>query len=68
VYQRAPPEEKERMKREMEENAGAPPSGGAAKTDWTPVHLLSAQEVKSLFQDVVEGLSFLVSCCFWFLE
>ncbi|KIM42420.1 hypothetical protein M413DRAFT_444837 [Hebeloma cylindrosporum] len=58
AYQRAPPEEKERMRREMEEAAGSSASG-APRTEWTPVHLLSAEEVKSLFRDVVEGLSFL---------
>ena len=31
------------------------------KTNWTAVHLLSAEEVKSLFSDVVSGLAFLVS-------
>jgi hypothetical protein len=63
AYQRAPPEEKERMRREMEETTGASASG-APRTEWTPVHLLSAQEVKSLFRDVVEGLSFLVIITF----
>jgi hypothetical protein len=28
---------------------------------WTAVHLLSAEEVKGLFEDVVRGLAFLVS-------
>jgi len=32
------------------------------------VHLLSAQEVKSLFGDVVEGLSFLVIITLLFLD
>jgi hypothetical protein len=63
AYQRAPPEEKERMRKKMEETTGASASG-ASRTDWTPVHLLSAQEVKSLFRDVVEGLSFLVTITF----
>lgn len=49
----------------MEETTGASASG-APRTEWTPVHLLSAQEVKSLFQDVVEGLSFLVIITFGF--
>lgn len=65
AYQRAPPSEKERMRREMETQFGGSPSDspslGAKKAEWTPVHLLSAQEVKSLFRDVVEGLAFLVS-------
>ena len=56
------------MRREMEENAGTAPLGGVAKTEWMLVHLLSAQEVKSLFQDVVEGLAFLVSLAFGFLN
>lgn len=34
-------------------------SSGAEK--WKAVHLLRAEEVKSLFGDVVEGLAFLVS-------
>ncbi|KAF9564514.1 kinase-like protein [Agrocybe pediades] len=64
AYQKAPPEEKERMKREMESmfsmGLGGPASGaGARRTEWTAVHLLSAQEVHSLFRDVVEGLAFL---------
>ena len=29
--------------------------------EWTAVHLLSADEVKGLFKDVVAGLGFLVS-------
>jgi hypothetical protein len=33
---------------------------GAGTRVWTPVHLLSAEEVKSLFSDVTEGLTFLV--------
>lgn len=28
---------------------------------WTAVHLLSAEEIFELFQDIVEGLAFLVS-------
>lgn len=66
AFQRAPPGEKERLRREMEQQLGessstAGPSGAAKKTEWTPVHLLSAHEMKSLFRDVVEGLTFLVS-------
>lgn len=34
--------------------------GARARGTWTAVHLLSAYEVKSLFQDVVQGLAFLV--------
>ncbi|KAF8898129.1 kinase-like domain-containing protein [Gymnopilus junonius] len=57
AYQRAPPEEKERIKREMEESQGSAP--GPRRGEWKPVHLLSAEEVKSLFNDVVAGLAFL---------
>lgn len=52
--QRAAPAERERMKREME---GARAQG---QQSWTAIHLLSAEEAESLFQDVVEGLGFLV--------
>lgn len=60
AFQRASPEERERMKRE---GYGSPdgPERKKNEKEWTPVHLLSAEEVKSLFQDVVEGLGFLVS-------
>ncbi|KAJ3486519.1 hypothetical protein NLJ89_g11803 [Agrocybe chaxingu] len=68
AYQRAPPEEKERLRGEMNMMEGGVlgPSTGPAATatqqrDWTAVHLLSADEVKSLFRDVVEGLNFLHS-------
>jgi len=63
AYQKAPPEERERMRREMESmmGGGAPePAPARRRTEWTAVHLLSAQEVHSLFRDVVEGLAFLV--------
>ena len=33
-------------------------------SEWTAVHLLSADEVKGLFKDVVAGLGFLVSSSF----
>ncbi len=56
-YQRAPQEEKERMRRETLLTSHA---GRKAQT-LKAVHLLSAEEVKSLFHDVVEGLNFLVS-------
>lgn len=55
VFQNSSPEEKERIRQQMR-----PPSSDAHQT-WTPVHLLSAEETKSLFRDVVEGLAFLVS-------
>ena len=72
AYQRAPAEEKERMRRDLEGMADGPvtsvrgvaagPSTSTSerRAEWTPVHLLSAEEVKSLFHDVVEGLGFLV--------
>lgn len=59
AYQRAPLEEKERIKREMEENQGT--GAGRRRGEWKPVHLFSAEEVKSLFNDVVAGLAFLVN-------
>lgn len=52
AFQRATPEEKERLRRKA-------PSRRAQSLK--AVHLLSAEEVKSLFRDVVEGLNFLVS-------
>ena len=62
AYQKATPEERERM---TKEGFGRPdlPSQRKSGKEWTPVHLLSADEVKSLFQDVVEGLGFLVGSC-----
>ncbi len=90
AYQRAPLEEKERMKREMQDvfqgfvggfnlggvevsiaggsNNVAGKSAEPMKKEWTAVHLLSADEVKSLFQDVVEGLGFLVGISESFLS
>ncbi|EKM75829.1 hypothetical protein AGABI1DRAFT_45808 [Agaricus bisporus var. burnettii JB137-S8] len=52
AFQRATPEEKERLRRKA-------PSRRAQSLK--AVHLLSAEEVKSLFRDVVEGLNFLHS-------
>ncbi|KAJ7243169.1 kinase-like domain-containing protein [Mycena haematopus] len=54
-FQRAPPEQRERMREELARSR----SNGTSSATWTAVHLLSAEEVKSLFQDVVEGLGFL---------
>ncbi|KAF8189776.1 kinase-like domain-containing protein [Mycena galopus ATCC 62051] len=54
-FQRAPPEQRERMREELSRTR----SSGKSQATWTAVHLLSAEEVKSLFQDVVEGLGFL---------
>lgn len=53
----APPEERERLRREMEESSGNRVTG---RPSLKAVHLFSAEEVKSLFSDVVEGLAFLV--------
>ncbi|ESK86246.1 kinase-like protein [Moniliophthora roreri MCA 2997] len=52
AFQKASPEERERMRR-----LGAGGSSGSGT--WSAIHLLSADEVKSLFRDVVEGLAFL---------
>ena len=60
AMQRATPEERERLRREMNGE-----SSGRTQTDWKAVHLLSAEEVKSLFRDVVEGLAFLVRSSAW---
>ena len=57
--QRAPPEERERLRREMGLNGGGA-QGSNTQADWKPVHLLSAEEVHDLFEDVVAGLAFLV--------
>lgn len=61
--QRAPPEERERLRREMGLNGNGAQAQGAAKApaDYKAVHLLSAEEVQGLFSDVVSGLAFLVS-------
>ncbi|KAI0795439.1 kinase-like domain-containing protein [Abortiporus biennis] len=58
ALQRAAPEERERLRREMAINANGVRSGHR-NGNWKAVHLLSAEEVKSLFSDVVEGLAFL---------
>ncbi|KAF9226283.1 kinase-like protein [Gyrodon lividus] len=56
AMKRAPPEERERLRREMEETTGHQATG---RPTLKAVHLLSAEEVGSLFSDVVEGLAFL---------
>jgi hypothetical protein len=74
AYQRAPAEEKERMRNEMGDVFAGTQAGNAGSgwvgeglnseprnREWTAVHLLSAEEVHSLFRDVVEGLGFLHS-------
>ena len=61
AFQHASPEERERMRIFGLGTAGTDGDNSAARTgEWTAVHLLSADEVKSLFKDVVEGLRFLV--------
>lgn len=59
AMQHTPPEQREHLRHEMA-SLGVP-AHGASEKEWKPVHLFSAQEVKSLFSDVVEGLAFLVS-------
>ncbi|CAK5264077.1 unnamed protein product [Mycena citricolor] len=51
-FQKFSPEQRERIREESLRH-------GTRSTTWTAVHLLSAEEVKSLFSDVVEGLAFL---------
>jgi hypothetical protein len=53
---RAPPEERERLRREMEERNDS----RGNRPSWKAVHLLSAEEAQSLFADVTHGLAFLV--------
>ncbi|KAF8630993.1 hypothetical protein AX15_002685 [Amanita polypyramis BW_CC] len=55
AFQRASPEERECMQREMEGGNGVRRRGPS----WKAIHLLGAEEVKSLFGDVAEGLAFL---------
>lgn len=57
AYQRATPAEQERMRRETLFTGGR--ILGRRPQSLKAVHLLSADEVKSLFRDVVEGLCFL---------
>lgn len=57
AMKRAPPEERERLRQEMEESSGGRAPG---RSSLKAVHLFSAEEVRSLFSDVVEGLAFLV--------
>ena len=59
AMQHASPEERKKLRREMSDEVF---SSSSPPTDtWKAVHLLSAEEAKSLFQDVVEGLTFLAS-------
>ncbi|KAG2363945.1 kinase-like domain-containing protein [Suillus spraguei] len=55
VMKRAPPEERERLRREMEERTNS----RGNRPSWKAVHLLSAEEAQSLFADVTHGLAFL---------
>ena len=57
AFQRATPDERERIRREMDL---ARARGRRNGHSWKAVHLLSAEEVKSLLHDIVEGLAFLV--------
>ncbi|KAG1722638.1 kinase-like domain-containing protein, partial [Suillus paluster] len=55
AMKRAPPEERERLRREMEERTNS----RGNRPSWKAVHLLSAEETRSLFADVSHGLAFL---------
>lgn len=55
AMKRAPPEERERLRREMEERNDS----RGNRPSWKAVHLLSAEEAQSLFADVTHGLAFL---------
>ncbi|KAH8083321.1 kinase-like protein [Cristinia sonorae] len=60
AMQNAAPEDRARLRRElsMSTAAGQPQRDGGGG-NWLAVHLLSAEEVKALFNDVVAGLAFL---------
>ena len=75
ALQRAPPEDKARLREKLGLGAGSAGTGagggGAGGTGagaWKAVHLFSAEEVRGLFSDVVEGLAFLVRVCSFFLS
>lgn len=55
AMKRAPPEERERLRREMEERTNY----RGNRPSWKAIHLLSAEETRSLFADVTHGLAFL---------
>ncbi|KAI0674365.1 kinase-like protein [Trametes maxima] len=61
ALQRAPPEERERLRHEMGLNGNGTQTreGRRGPADWKAVHLFSAEEVYGLFTDVVSGLAFL---------
>ena len=58
AFQRASPKEREKMRMDMNVNANA---NRQNRPSWKAVHLMSAEEVRSLFGDIVGGLAFLVS-------
>lgn len=69
AFQHASPEERERIRAfglGAASTDNRDDSAARTRGEWTAVHLLSADEVKSLFKDVVEGLRFLVY--FFFLN
>ncbi|KAK1232788.1 putative serine/threonine-protein kinase iks1 [Marasmius sp. AFHP31] len=58
-FQKASPEEKARL-RKMGLGGGTRNGGGnSGGPSWNAIHLLSADEIQSLFCDVVDGLAFL---------
>ncbi|KAI0646363.1 kinase-like protein [Trametes meyenii] len=61
ALQKASPEERERLRREMGLNGHGtqPREDRRGPADWKAVHLFSAEEVYGLFTDVVSGLAFL---------
>ncbi|KAF5377324.1 hypothetical protein D9757_008003 [Collybiopsis confluens] len=59
AFQRASPQEKERIRNEQQFRESQTAGSSNQPTTWMPVHLLSAEEVNSLFKDIVEGLGFL---------
>ncbi|KIM76169.1 hypothetical protein PILCRDRAFT_12941 [Piloderma croceum F 1598] len=57
AFQRAPPDERERLRADLDGQSRA--GGRNRRPSWKAVHLMSAEEVRSLFGDIVEGLAFL---------
>jgi hypothetical protein len=64
MLHRAAPEDRERLRRAMNADPDIH-TGDSGGKSWTAVHLLSAEEVRSLFSDVVGGLAFLVRSLSW---
>ena len=58
AFQHASLEEREKMQRDMDERNGNVRKGKNVNMSWKAVHLLGAEEVRSLFGDIVEGLAF----------